>query len=699
MSKRLRFVIIIALLVVAGIFLYPTISWYWLIDQKMKDISTATQIQLRDYAGKKAVDGVSELKALLKQPYTAMNIKDKISLAGNLKESKKPIYQFLRDKLKDQTKSLLASYSLKEEPQASLVGNLVSDLNQIVNGSVFYDPTYFKDIPLTKAVSTAAGDNYTRTDTQPGAFTTLNKILLEESFPNEIIGNRLPDEYKTLSKKIDDYYRSVKKKAPDVLTITAAFQSMSREVELKDTLEDHFRADVVAIKDTRSKIIQLGLDLVGGMRVTIRADFEGLAKDTGQSVSSIDKKAKMKNVLEILNQRIDKFGVSEPVIRQQGDDKIIVELPGLADPERIRKVILGKGRLNFNIVDAEATQKALQYIQQNPTDYLSPDGKSLKDPTIIPKGDVLLEVVEKDKYGLDQRKGYSVINTEKTLSGEYVQSAAVQQDPNSFMKPNVTFSLSTKGGDIFYKLTQENVKKSLAVVLDDKVKFQATINEPIHSQVQVSGQGISGDEASDLALLLRTGALPVPLEIAAQEQVGASLGEDAINQALLAGFIGICLVAFFMLVYYKGGGLNADIGLLLNFPLILGVLSVFHFTLTLPGIAAFVLNIGMAVDANVIIFERIKEEYRAGKSRTSAIKSGFEKAFLTIFDSNLTTIFAAIALGIFGKGSVQGFAIVLMTGIVCSMFTAVFVSRLIFDFFTDNLKPERISLGWRRLVQ
>jgi preprotein translocase subunit SecD len=626
-----------------------------------------------------------------------------VSFATNLQDGKLPLYKLLKDKLQDQTKNLIARYRPKDEPSNELVTSLVGDLNLVLNGSLFYDPVIFKNVPLTKPVRAMADDNYTKSDVKPGSYLPLNKIILEDCFPNELSGTKLPDQYVFLSKNIEEYYRSIKKSLPKIYTITAAFQSFLRESALHDTMEDYYRAEITALKAKRGKIIQLGLDLVGGIRVTIKADFETLAKDTNQNVANIDKKDKMKNVLEILNTRIDKFGVSEPQIRQQGSDRIIVELPGLADPERIRNVILGKGRLNFHIVDDAAKDVALKYIQEHPTDFLSPestaDKKLLKDPTIIPKGDILLEVVQKDKYGLDQTIGYTVVKEEPALAGEFVKSAAVQYDPNMGLKPNVTFRLSVKGGDIFYKVTQENVKKTLAVVLDNKIKFQATIDEPIRDQVMVRGQGISQEEAGDLALLLRTGALPVPLEIIAQEQVGASLGEDSINQALLAGFVGVCLVVFFMLLYYKGGGVNADIALLLNFPLMAGILSVFNFTLTLPGIAAFVLNVGIAVDSNVIIFERIKEEYRAGKSRSAAIKSGFEKAFLTILDSNLTTIFAAIALGIFGKGSVQGFAVVLMTGIVASMFTAVFISRLIFDFFTDNFKPERISLGWRRLVQ
>jgi preprotein translocase subunit SecD len=600
--------------------------------------------------------------------------------------------------LQAQTKSFVASYIPNAEPSNDLVTSLVKDLNLILNGNVFYDPIVFKDVPLTKPVRAIADENYAITQFTEGAYLTVNKIILEDSFFGEVGSAKLPDQYMFLTKNINEYYSSVKKSVPKIYTISAALQSFIDESKLLSTMEDHYRQVILDLKKQRGDAIQLGLDLVGGIRVTIRADFETLAKDTKQDIGAIDKVDAMKRVLEILNSRIDQFGVTEPQIRKQGEERIIVELPGLADPERIRKVILGKGRLNFHIVDDNAKAALDTYIQKNPTDFLTADKKSLKDPTIIPKGDILLPVVEKDKYDLDFTVGYTVVKEEPALAGEFVESASVQYDPNMGLKPNVTFHLSQKGGEIFYNVTTANIKKFLAVVLDDKIKFQATIQEAIRADVQVHGQGISQAEADDLALLLRTGSLPVPLEIIAQESVGASLGEDAIKQGINAALFGSLLVVLFMFGYYKGGGVNANIALLLNVPLIAGILSVFNYTLSMPGIAGFVLNIGMAVDANVIIFERIKEEFRAGKSRTASIKAGFGKATITILDSNLTTIFAAVALGIFGKGPVQGFAVMLIVGICCSMFTAVYISRLLYDFVTDTFKTDKISLSWRRIT-
>ena len=286
-----------------------------------------------------------------------------------------------------------------------------------------------------------------------------------------------------------------------------------------------------------------------------------------------------------------------------------------------------------------------------------------------------------------------MINDEIGLEGAYIQQAQVSRNPIT-QQPTVIFNLTGEGGDIFFKLTSENVGNVMAVVLDDRVKAAATISEPIRNQVQVTG--FTQSEAEDLALVLETGALPVPLEILSQQAIGASLGEDAIRTGLNSIALGIAAVLLFMLVYYKGAGLVADLALVLNLFFLVSVLSVFNFTLTLPSIAGVILTVGMAVDANVIIFERIKEEYRLGKSASAAVTAGFGKAFWTVMDANITTFIAAIALSQLGSGPIQGFAVTLSVGVVSSMFTALVVSRLIFDFFTETLHVERLSIDWKR---
>jgi preprotein translocase subunit SecD len=314
---------------------------------------------------------------------------------------------------------------------------------------------------------------------------------------------------------------------------------------------------------------------------------------------------------------------------------------------------------------------------------------------VLPKGDVLRGVYKKDTYGLDELKGYTVLHEEVGLSGSEVRDAQVARDPITG-EPTVNFILSPSGGEQFYKLTSANVGKVLAVALDNKVKAQATINEPIRDQVRVTG--FKEDEARDLALVLRTGALPVPLVIISQQAIGASLGEDAIRQGIQASILGLGLVFLFMVGYYRRAGLNAILANVLNLYFIVATLSVFNFTLTLSAIAGLVLNVGMAVDASVLIFERMKEEMRLGKTTPAVVKAGFERAFWAIADSNITTIIAALVLSQLAKGSIQGFAVTLAIGNIATLFSAVFVSRLIFDFNVEVLGMKRVLVSWRRIA-
>jgi preprotein translocase subunit SecD len=431
------------------------------------------------------------------------------------------------------------------------------------------------------------------------------------------------------------------------------------------------------------------------MKVTIQADFNAWAEMKGRQPSDDEKEALMQGALDTLMNRLDKFGLAEIVIRRQGVDTIVVELPGAADPERIRRVIIGKGRLSFHLVDVDAVGRFITYQATHPGPYLDEE-LNIIDPELkelIGEGLLLRKVYEKDEFGLDRHTDYTVIYETPGLEGEYIEDAGIRTDPIT-NDVYVTFRLSDEGGDIFYDFTNQNVNKILAVVLDDKVKMSARIKQAIRNDVQVEGT-FTLDEARDLALILKTGALPVPLEIISQESEGASLGEDTIDRGIKAIIWGLIFVMAFMLLYYKGGGIIACLALSVNFFLLASILSVFNFTLTLTSIAGFILTVGMSVDANVIIFERIKEEYHLGKTRAASITAGFSKAFWTITDANVTTGIAAVILASFGKGPIQGFAVVLATGVVCSMITALFFSRLLFDFITDVFKPLRISMSWR----
>jgi len=507
----------------------------------------------------------------------------------------------------------------------------------------------------------------------------------------------VPAEYRFLQAKAAAKYKLAKQPVPSTWTVKTVLGVYSGFDDFARDAEAHYRDYIFALKEMRNSTLQLGLDLRGGMYVTIRADFETLEKSLGHSLTDKEREDKMKGALEVLNNRIDQYGLTEPAISRQGADTIIVEIPGTTDPERVRSFIMGKGMLAFHIVDSEAVTAFRNYQAQNPAagDPLDEKGalKDPKIPSIIPKGTVLRGVYQKDTYGLDQRKGYTVLFDEVGLSGNEIRDAKVSRDSITG-EPEVVFQLTSNGGEIFYKLTSANVNKVLAVVLDDRVKAQATISTAIRDSVRVTG--FNQDEANDLALLLRSGSLPVPLEITSQQAIGASLGEDAIRQGIGACLLGVGLVFLFMLTYYSSGGINAIIAQLLNLYFIVAILSVFNFTLTLSSIAGLILNVGMTVDASVLILERIKEEQRLGKSAQATVKAGFDRAFWAIADSNITTIIAAIVLTQMSKGSIQGFAMTLTIGNLSTLFTAVFCSRLIFDFTVDVLKVKRIRVDWRK---
>jgi preprotein translocase subunit SecD len=508
----------------------------------------------------------------------------------------------------------------------------------------------------------------------------------------------LPAEFDFLIPKAKARLASAKVAAPSIWTVKSVLDAYADQADLSADIEDFHRARMFALKDLRNKTIQLGLDLRGGQYVTIRADFAALEETTKKTLTSDQRQDKMNGALEALRNRIDQYGLSEPSIRQQGTDEIVVEIPGTQDPERVNSFIQGKGILTFHIVDEEATAKVIQYQTSTGKSIFDAAG-NVKDPEaakLVPAGDKLLGVYEKDSYGLDELKGSVVIIEKVGLNGSEIQDAQVVADPVDG-KPNVVFSLSPAGGDIFWQLTKDNKGKLLCVVLDNKIKSNpATISTAIRDQVRVTGFNLQ--EALDLALVLRTGSLPVPLEIISKENIGASLGSDQINQGIRASLVGLALVFAFMLLYYRRAGLNAIVAQILNLYFIVAILSRMNFTLTLAAIAGLILNVGMAVDASVLIFERMKEEMKLGKSAQAVVKAGFDRAFWAIADSNITTIIAAIVLSFLAKGSIRGFAITLAVGNLATLFTTVFVSRLIFDFNVDVFKVRRIVVSWRKLA-
>jgi preprotein translocase subunit SecD len=503
----------------------------------------------------------------------------------------------------------------------------------------------------------------------------------------------MPEGFDFLIEKAADNYRLEKKERPKEWTVRAVLASFKKEAEAYHFIESYYGNELLSLKEKSNGILQLGLDLSGGMSILLRADQESLAARLGHNPSEAEKKDAIDRAMEILNNRIDQFGVSEPQIRKQGqnNDQIAIEIPGAADPERVNRFLMGKGSLNFHIVDDAATSRLEAALAENPGGFLGNDDQPV-DPTFLDAGYVVRGFYVKDNYGIDQLQRYLVIAQEVGLDGNYIQSATVGSHPITG-KPVINFQLTKEGGEIFFQLTSANVGKTLAIVLDDKIKAGARISEAIRDSVQMTG--FDRQEATDLALVLRTAAMPVDLIVESQQSVGASLGEDSIRIGLKAVAIGFALVVVFMILYYLTAGVYASIALILNVFFMVAILSAFNFTVTLTSLAGLILTVGMAVDANVIIYERIKEEYRLGKSAEASIKAGFKKAFWTIMDSNITTLIAAVFLSQLGSGPIQGFAYTLAVGIVSSLFTALVVCRLLFDFTLETLKVRKLSISWR----
>jgi len=397
-----------------------------------------------------------------------------------------------------------------------------------------------------------------------------------------------------------------------------------------------------------------------------------LVLELSQKRKEAMERAAVDQALETIRNRIDQFGVTEPDISRQGKDRILVQLPGVKDPQRAIELIGKTALLEFKLVD---------------------DEHSLEDALKgnIPPGDEILyqRIVDPDT-GAVTRKPY-LIKKKTLLTGDVLKDAQVRIN-TQYGEPYVSITFDSRGAEIFEKITGENVKKRLAIILDNNVYSAPVIQERIAGgRAQITGR-FTTQEAHDLAIVLRAGALPAPVKILEKRTVGPTLGQDSIRRGITSVIIGGLLVVVFMIFYYKLSGIVADLALSLNVIFIFAVLAAFRATLTLPGIAGIVLTIGMAVDANVLIFERIREELRLGKTPRAAMEAGFAKAFITILDANVTTLIAAIVLFQFGTGPIKGFAVTLSIGIISSMFTAIVVSRTIFDFAFEKRRIRKISI-------
>ena len=430
------------------------------------------------------------------------------------------------------------------------------------------------------------------------------------------------------------------------------------------------------------------------MSILLDVEASSLAEKLGHEPSEAELSAAIDEDIEILKNRIDQFGMAEPEIRKQGTDQILIELAGTPDPERVDAFLKGKGALAFHLADTLSTQRAAAYYEQNPDEYKAlvnalENNLPVTQPSFIPSDRMIAGTFATDAYGIEQLTGIVVIYRKAALDGGYLLSAEKSKDSTS-SQPIVAFKISNEGGSIFYDFTKAHIGQPLSIVMDGHVKSVATIRDALSTNVQISG--FSEEEAENLAIILKTASLPVSVTVSSQQTVGASLGEDSVRIGLKAIIFGFILVVIIMIALYAGSGIIADIALVMNLVIMIATLGGFGSTLTLTGIAGLILSVGMAVDANVIIFERIKDELKAGSLPKKAVSVGFSKALWTILDSNITTIIAAVVLIVFGSSAVKGFATTLAIGIVSSLFTSLFLSHLLMDLVVG----EKISISWRR---
>ncbi len=476
-----------------------------------------------------------------------------------------------------------------------------------------------------------------------------------------------------------------------ILEVEAEKAVESYVERVKNNLRDDLRDKGIPVgKLEREKSNQIVLEVSGdkakwekilSQRYSVMQELSTTALDKGiwKVVLVLDsrqaeqvKKGAIDQALETIRNRIDQFGVAEPEITLQGTDRILIQLPGIKDPQRAIDLIGRTALLEFKLVDEDGNLD-----------------EALKGNA--PEGSIVLYQRQVDPKTGGVKKIPFLLKEKTLMTGEVLKDARVAIE-SQFNEPYVALEFDDIGAKLFEQITGANVRKRLAIILDDNVYSAPVIQERIAGgRAQITGR-FDMKEAGDLAIVLRAGALPAPVKILEQRSVGPSLGQDSIRQGIISVLISAVLVAIFMIFYYRVSGAIADIALILNVIFVMGTLAIFRATLTLPGIAGLVLSIGMAVDANILIHERIKEELRWGKTVRAAIDEGYRRAFITILDSNVTTLIAALFLYQFGTGPVRGFAVTLSIGILANIFTAVYVTKWAFDFLALKVKVKKLSI-------
>jgi protein-export membrane protein SecD len=474
----------------------------------------------------------------------------------------------------------------------------------------------------------------------------------------------------------------------------------------------------------RRQAIHLGLDLQGGMHLVLEVDKSRL--NTEEAKDAVDR------AMEVLRRRVDEFGVAEPLIQREGEERIAIQLPGLTDRARAMDLIGKTALLEFKLVrtpeearnvwgrlDAYLAARGAAAVAgldtamrrapltsqftevDNPSFVRQEDLPTVErllatagiDSVIPPDSQLLWSSPDQGSRGLTGRALY-LVRREPEMTGGSIATAQAQVglDQANPAAWGVSVTMTPKGRADFARVTGNNVNRHLAIVLDGEVSSAPNIRERIPSgNASITGS-FNVTSAKDLAIVLRAGALPAPVRIIEERSVGPSLGSDSIQQGLTAGLVGTLLVVVFMAVYYQFSGVIAIVAMVLNILYVVAVLAGFGATLTLPGIAGLVLTVGMAVDANVLIFERIREELRNQRSVRQSVEMGYDRAFRTILDANLTTLISAVFLFQFGTGPIKGFAVTLSIGLIANMFTAVLFTRMIYDFWLSRGKIERLSI-------
>ena len=447
-----------------------------------------------------------------------------------------------------------------------------------------------------------------------------------------------------------------------------------------------------------AKRINLGLDLQGGSMLVLQADYDRMEKKMGRRLTEKDKNEITSQALDMIRDRIDVFGVSEPQIRTRGTDQIELQLPGVSDPQAIEDALGMTGTVEYRLADDELSAKAKEALVtlKAGLPVNAEQDASLREKITqeikCPEDKEVMFYYERDVSSDKLRAVYPIV-LEKAIALAGSDISQAKPGTDDYGRLAVHFTTTADGAIKFATATApKNKGRRLAIVIDHKVRSAPSINGQINGGSAVIEGSFTSDEINVLVRIIKEGALPVDLNTVEKRTVGPTLGQDSINAGVKAGVVALIAIAVFMIVYYKMAGVISIIGLVLNAIYALALLSWVGFTLTLPGLAGFVLTLGMAVDANVIIYERIREEIRNGKNVRTAISLGFEHAFWTIFDSNLTTVLAALILTYLGSGAIKGYAVTLTIGIAANMFVALYVTKFVYEMIASRRDIKKLSI-------